>query len=152
MSESYGTTTGRQLQLSRSPSSSEGRRCDHDQPGGGLAYLEALEHADLEGVLRLFADRAVAHSPLYGELTAREFYPALFLDTASTRLRLRSTMTGGHDGARGGLLVRLRLDARERNPSTVQRQDLSVADRLRHRPDPCEVRLTAYLVRDSALR
>ena len=64
------------------------------------AYLEALEHADLEGVLRLFADGAVVHSPLYGELTAREFYPALFLDTASSRLRLRSTMTGGHDGAR----------------------------------------------------
>lgn len=62
-------------------------------------YLAALERADLDAVLALFAPTARVHSPLYGERPAAEFYPLLFADTASSRLTLRSVM---HDtsGAR----------------------------------------------------
>jgi len=55
-------------------------------------YLAALESADLPGVLALFAPGAVVHSPLYGVLSPREFYPVLFADTQSSRLTLRSVM------------------------------------------------------------
>lgn len=40
----------------------------------------------------------MVHSPLYGVLPARDFYPALFVDTAESRLTLRTTMTGELNG------------------------------------------------------
>tara|TARA_R110002020_G_scaffold152794_12_gene331743 strand:- start:5929 stop:6321 length:393 start_codon:yes stop_codon:yes gene_type:complete len=57
-------------------------------------YLDALAAADTEKILSLFADDAVVVSPLYGELPAAEFYPALFADSASAKLTLRSVMRG----------------------------------------------------------
>ncbi|MDQ1123524.1 nuclear transport factor 2 family protein [Microbacterium trichothecenolyticum] len=61
-------------------------------------YLTALEHADLEAVLALFAPSARVSSPLYGELAAAEFYPLLFADTQSSRLTLRSVMQDADGG------------------------------------------------------
>jgi ketosteroid isomerase-like protein len=55
-------------------------------------YLAALESSDLAGVLALFSPSASVHSPLYGTLPPAEFYPALFADTRSSRLTLRSVM------------------------------------------------------------
>lgn len=61
-------------------------------------YLESLSAADLERVLALFEPGAIVNSPLYGVLPATEFYPVLFRDTAQSRLKLRTTMTGVHEG------------------------------------------------------
>jgi hypothetical protein len=58
------------------------------------AYLHAVENADLDAMLALFADDAVVHSPLYGTLPARQFYPVLFADTGSSDLTLLGTMRG----------------------------------------------------------
>jgi ketosteroid isomerase-like protein len=55
-------------------------------------YLAALESGDLRAVLALFSPSASVHSPLYGTLPPAEFYPALFADTRSSRLTLRSVM------------------------------------------------------------
>lgn len=57
-------------------------------------YLSAVEAADLDRVLALFAEGGMVESPLYGTLPATEFYPKLFRDTASSRLTHRATMTG----------------------------------------------------------
>jgi hypothetical protein len=61
-------------------------------------YLDALARADLDGVLALFAEGAVVHSPLYGHRPARAFYEELFADTARSELTLRSVMRGERDG------------------------------------------------------
>lgn len=58
------------------------------------AYLRAVEAADLDAMLALFADGAIVHSPLYGTLPATEFYPQLFSDTGSAKLTLLGTMRG----------------------------------------------------------
>jgi hypothetical protein len=58
------------------------------------AYLRAVEQGDVAGILALFADGGVVHSPLYGTLPATEFYPALFADTGSATLTLLGTMRG----------------------------------------------------------
>lgn len=58
------------------------------------AYLHAVETADVNAMLALFADEAIVHSPLYGTLPATEFYPALFADTGSADLTLLGTMRG----------------------------------------------------------
>jgi hypothetical protein len=64
------------------------------------AYLGALGHADLTAILSLFSEDAVVHSPLYGPVPAAEFFPALFRDTAESRLTLRGVMQGtAADGA-----------------------------------------------------
>ena len=52
-------------------------------------YLAALEAGDAERVMALFAPDGIVHSPLYGAVPARQFYPTLFADTAEIRLRLR---------------------------------------------------------------
>lgn len=61
-------------------------------------YLEGLAAGDAEGVVSLFATDGVVHSPLYGSLPARNFYPALFADTKESRLTLRTTMAGALNG------------------------------------------------------
>ena len=58
------------------------------------AYLSALERADVEAVLELFAPGATVHSPLYGPRPATEFYPELFADTSRAGL----TLLGGGGG------------------------------------------------------
>lgn len=58
------------------------------------AYLGALGRADLAAMLSLFSDDALVHSPLYGPMPARDFYPALFGDTAESRLTLRAVTEG----------------------------------------------------------
>jgi hypothetical protein len=58
------------------------------------AYLRAVEQGDVAGILALFADGGVVHSPLYGTLPATEFYPALFADTGAATLTLLGTMRG----------------------------------------------------------
>jgi hypothetical protein len=58
------------------------------------AYLGALGRADLTAMLSLFSAGAVVHSPLYGPVPACEFFPALFGDTAESRLTLRGVTKG----------------------------------------------------------
>ena len=52
-------------------------------------YLAALEVGDAGRVLALFAPDGIVHSPLYGAVSAHQFYPTLFADTAELRLKLR---------------------------------------------------------------
>lgn len=61
-------------------------------------YLASLEAADADRVVALFARDGIVESPLYGTMPAAEFYPALFADTANSRLTLRATMTGSTEG------------------------------------------------------
>jgi hypothetical protein len=64
------------------------------------AYVDAMNHADVAGVLTLFAPDGAVHSPLYGTIPATDFYPALFKDTSDAKLSLRASMSGtraGHD-------------------------------------------------------
>jgi SnoaL-like domain len=58
------------------------------------AYLGALGRADLTAMPGLFSETAVVHSPLYGPVPAREFFPLLFGDTAESRLTLRGVTDG----------------------------------------------------------
>lgn len=51
-------------------------------------YLKALNESDLDKVLALFTDDAVIISPLYGEMSARSFYQALFADTQKSETQL----------------------------------------------------------------
>lgn len=115
-------------------------------------YLAALEAADLDAVLALFAPDATVVSPLYGTQPARAFYPVLFADTAESRLTLKATMRGTRDG---GELVSFWFDfdwtlaSGEPAPFSVvdvaelDEADRAAHDRLRHRPDPRGVRPAA---------
>ena len=49
-------------------------------------YFKSLEIGELSETLRLFSDDAVVISPLYGRLSAKEFYSALFQDTSASTL------------------------------------------------------------------
>jgi hypothetical protein len=55
-------------------------------------YLRALRTSDVQLAVSLFTADGIVDSPLYGELPAREFYPALFADTAESVLTLRKTL------------------------------------------------------------
>ena len=60
------------------------------------AYLKALQDNDVAAILALFEPEAIVHSPLYGPVPARRFYPGLFTDTSGTRLHLYGVAEGDH--------------------------------------------------------
>lgn len=96
------------------------------------AYLDALGRADLATMLSLFRDGALVHSPLYGPVPASEFFPALFGDTAESRLTLRG-VTQGEDSA-GTPLVSIWFHFDWRLPSG-RRAPFDVVDVLELTPD-----------------
>lgn len=51
-------------------------------------YLKFLETSDYNSLIKLFADDAVVHSPLYGDMNAAEFYEILFADTKQSKIEL----------------------------------------------------------------
>ena len=57
-------------------------------------YLQHLEAADYMQLMTLFAENAVVHSPLYGQMPASQFYKDLFEDTAESKLTLLNLLHG----------------------------------------------------------
>lgn len=51
-------------------------------------YFKALETADINLILSVFATNAIIHSPLYGDMPANRFYEALFADTNRSDISL----------------------------------------------------------------
>jgi ketosteroid isomerase-like protein len=51
-------------------------------------YLTGLESGDPQKMLRLFSDDAVIHSPLYGDVPAKDFFKGLFADTNESEITL----------------------------------------------------------------
>ncbi|MFI0452190.1 nuclear transport factor 2 family protein [Actinomadura sp. 6N118] len=72
------------------------------------AYLEQLVAGDLDGVLSLFNGDAVIESPLYGQMTAADFYTGLFEDTERSEITPIDTFTSNTDPRR--VAVRFRYD------------------------------------------
>jgi SnoaL-like domain len=66
-------------------------------------YLNALQASDATTLAGLFTDGGRVHSPLYGVLPAREFFPRLFAVTGESRLTLRAVMQGTRQ--EGGTVV-----------------------------------------------
>ena len=98
------------------------------------AYLGALGRGDLDALAGLFSDGAVVHSPLYGPLPAGDF-PALFADTAESRLTLRGVTHGST--AQGTALVTIwfhfdwQLPSGQRAPfDVVDVLELAADDRI----------------------
>jgi ketosteroid isomerase-like protein len=58
-------------------------------------YLSAIERGDLPAILSLFRPGATVRSPLYGPLSATEFYPRLLADTGRSELHLRGVTQDG---------------------------------------------------------
>lgn len=57
-------------------------------------YLQHLEAADYDSLISLFTQNAIVHSPLYGKMSASQFYKDLFEDTAESKLTLLNIFTG----------------------------------------------------------
>ncbi len=51
-------------------------------------YFKGLEVGSYENIIKLFSPNAIVHSPLYGEVEAREFYKELFKDTSKSKITL----------------------------------------------------------------
>ena len=96
------------------------------------AYLDALARADLAAMLALFSEDALVHSPLYGPAPARQFYPALFGDTAQALLTLLGVTSGAK--ADGRPLVSIWFHFDWRLPSG-RRAPFDVVDVLELAPD-----------------
>jgi ketosteroid isomerase-like protein len=55
-------------------------------------YLDGLNTGDVDLLLTLFTPDGTVDSPLYGLMPARDFYPALFEDTARSVVTLRTSL------------------------------------------------------------
>jgi hypothetical protein len=74
------------------------------------AYLAALGRADLYAMLDLFSDGDLVHSPLYGPTPVTDFFPALFSDTAESRLTLLGVTQGATPGGTPLINIWFRFD------------------------------------------
>ncbi|GAA0732674.1 hypothetical protein [Clostridium oceanicum] len=54
-------------------------------------YLNCLQIGDLEKLLSIFEGNAIVFSPLYGKLSAKQFYSDLFNDTTQSKITLLNT-------------------------------------------------------------
>jgi SnoaL-like domain len=80
-------------------------------------YLAALEVGDAERVFALFAPDGIVHSPLYGSVPARQFYPTLFADTAEAKLTLRRVFRDDREAV--AFWFELRLGTRRRYAGSI---------------------------------
>ena len=62
-------------------------------------YVKALEKGLYNEIIHLFAEDAVVHSPLYGNVEASIFYTELFTDTKKSHIKVLNTFTGENAGA-----------------------------------------------------
>lgn len=76
------------------------------------SYLTALETADADLAVSLFAPGAVVHSPLYGPTAPSLFYPNLFRDTSGAHLTLRHVLTGKGEGGIDVVAIHFHFDWR----------------------------------------
>ena len=60
-------------------------------------YLQALNEGNLNNVLNLFTSDGVVISPLYGEMSAKQFYTDLFKDTNQSDTKLRNIFISNMD-------------------------------------------------------
>ncbi len=60
------------------------------------AYLDAFSAGNLDGILALFSEEALVHSPTTGAVKARDFYPGLLEKSKGTRFTLKKTFTGNN--------------------------------------------------------
>jgi len=51
-------------------------------------YLVGLENANYQSIIQLFEENAMVKSPLYGIISAKEFYKGLFNDTSQSKITL----------------------------------------------------------------
>ena len=63
-------------------------------------YFVALDAGDLEGVLTVFADDAVVHSPFLGRLSAREFFPKVFAASSASDITVFDILASTQGQAR----------------------------------------------------
>ena len=54
-------------------------------------YLKGLEMGNTGLILEGFAENAIIHSPLYGDVPAKKFYERLFNDTRQSDITLLNT-------------------------------------------------------------
>ena len=51
-------------------------------------YLHGLELGDADKITILFSEAGIVHSPLYGDMLAKDFYKDLFADTKQSAITL----------------------------------------------------------------
>ena len=88
------------------------------------AYLAGLDVGDLDAVLALFAPDAVVVSPLYGTQPARDFYAALFADTAVSDTTLLTLFDSSDTGGAVALHFRYGWTLADGTPVTFEVVDV----------------------------
>ena len=63
-------------------------------------YFTALDAGDLEGILKIFANDAMVHSPFLGKLSAREFFPKVFAASSASRITVFDVLVSAQGQAR----------------------------------------------------
>ncbi len=54
-------------------------------------YFKNVETGNIEAIINLFSEDGIVHSPLYGDIPAKDFYEDLFADTSQSIITLINT-------------------------------------------------------------
>lgn len=60
------------------------------------SYIKYLQEGDMDKVISLFSDKSKVISPVYGEMSAQEFYISLASDTRESTLEIHNIFHDNH--------------------------------------------------------
>jgi len=88
------------------------------------SYLAAMENGDLEALLSIFTEDAVATSPISGKQPVRDFYSYVMRITSARSMTLRTIFTGVSDPTRAAIHIAYTRTVGNGKPATIEGVDV----------------------------
>jgi ketosteroid isomerase-like protein len=88
------------------------------------SYLAAMENGDLEALLSIFTEDAMATSPISGKQPVRDFYSYVMRITSARSMTLRTIFTGVSDPTRAAIHIAYTRTVGNGKPATIEGVDV----------------------------
>jgi ketosteroid isomerase-like protein len=88
------------------------------------SYLTAMESGDLEALLSLFTDDAIATSPISGKQPVRDFYSYVMRITSARSMVLKTVFIGSSDPTRAAIHIAYTRTVGKGKPATIEGVDV----------------------------
>ncbi|GAB2881461.1 nuclear transport factor 2 family protein [Microbulbifer echini] len=87
-------------------------------------YINALELADLEALVLLFAANATVNSPIFGECSVRSFYSYVFRSISNRTIVLKNILLGMVSTNQVAIYLSYTRSVEDKGPATIDVVDL----------------------------
>jgi hypothetical protein len=96
-------------------------------------YLKGLEKGNYDNIIKLFTDKAVVYSPLYGKMSAKKFYKDLFSVTNKSKITLLNILKSVNNKDIGAGHFRYDWVLKDKTPTSFECVDIFKFDNTHKR-------------------